>query len=289
MRFVLESSEKISKLIEVFKVVKQLSNYCSLFCNEEHVYIQTLDGSHVCLLDAKFKKKWFDEYVCDVENISMPSSILVKIMSLCSSDCRLSFETNDTSDKIDIILQFRDNTEKAFNIPLIDVDTELLQPGENDYALEFTMKTKVLDKYVGEMMLFGEVLNISSKDENLYFRSEGNEGKYRICIPHDNLELFALLEDDEMSRVKCKVDIKYISYVSKIHTVFQFSNVYCDNHLPLKIHFSEKVNDDDDDNDVDTDDKYLFYINYFVAPKIDDDEDANENSDMECENEIVED
>ena len=87
MKFELSSSQKILKFIEIFKIIKNLNNYCCLFCNEDQIYVQTMDGSHVCLLDVKIKKEWFDNYESENNMICFHASIIVKILSL-----RLGFD-----------------------------------------------------------------------------------------------------------------------------------------------------------------------------------------------------
>lgn len=288
MKIVLSSSEKIHKLIEIFKVIKNLSSHCTLYCKEEYIYIQTMDGSHVCLLDIKLMNSWFDVYeIQECETISFSSNIIVKILALFIPKTKLVIKTSSKGDVLIIELIYPDNIEKTFEIPLMDIEQEYLEPGENDYSMEFTMKTKVLDKYSSEMMLFGEVLQLKCVNDNIYM-SSGDQvnGNYKVKIPHDNLEEFAVEEDLKMA---VKVDLKYISFITKFYSVFKTIHIKADTQYPMKFYVNESSSinkhEDVDENEL--------QLTYFIAPKMEDDvefsDEEDEDDDISESNEIIED
>ena len=218
MKFVIESSSNVLKLIEIFKLIKSLGSYCSLFCKDEYVYIQCMDGSHICLFDVKIMSGWFDEYTAEDETIGFTSSSIVKILSLYVPKTKVIIETDPNGEYMSIEMIFSDGIEKYFKIPLIEIDVDLLEPGENDYSMEFSIKTKTMDKYMSELMIFGEVLSIKSKNDKLILKSGGSEGSSSINVPHDNLEEFVV---EEGLKLNVNVDIKYLSMISKFYCVFK--------------------------------------------------------------------
>ena len=195
-----------------------------------------MDGSHVCLLDVKIMKPWFQEYESDDKMVCFHASIIVKILSLYLPKTILKMNTTENMDKLEIDLIYPDNIVKSFEIPLIDMDTELLEAGTNDYGVDLTMKTKVFDKYINEILMFGEVISIKNKDDDMYLGTTGNEGKYQIKIPHDNMEEFLMDEDLKLS---VKTNAKYLAYVSKLFCVFKNVQIKVDNQYPLNIYFDE--------------------------------------------------
>ena len=295
MKFVITSSQKALKLIEIFKVIKNLSSDCTLYCKDEYIYIQTMDPSHVCLLDIKLMKNWFDEYEllnCD-ETISFSSNIIVKILALFVPKTKLIIQTSKNGDNMVIELIYPDNIEKTFEIPLMDIDQDYIETGDNDYSIEFSMKTKILDKYVNEMMIFGDVLRLKCMYDNLYMSSgDKTNGNYKVKIPHDNLEE---LEVEENLKMSVKVDLKYISFISKFYGVFNIINIKSDSQFPMKFYFNDGCSitkpENMDENDL--------QITYFIAPKIEEDEylsdeeedgseEENSIGNMSEENEIIE-
>ena len=59
-------------------------------------------------------------------------------------------------------------TEKIFELPLIEIDKELLDSQEIEGSLECCLETKAFDKYISEMMLFGDSMEFVCYKENLF-------------------------------------------------------------------------------------------------------------------------
>ena len=93
------------------------------------------------------------------------------------------------------------------------------------------------------------------------------------------MEEFAVEEDLKMS---VKVDLKYLSFISKFYSVFKTINIKADSQFPMKFYVNESssINKQEDvgENEL--------QLTYFIAPKMEDDV---EFSDEEEENEEVED
>jgi len=284
MKFVIESSSNVLKLIEIFKLIKSLGSYCSLFCKDEYVYIQCMDGSHICLFDVKIMSGWFDEYTAEDETIGFTSSSIVKILSLYVPKTKVIIETDPNGEYMSIEMIFSDGIEKYFKIPLIEIDVDLLEPGENDYSMEFSIKTKTMDKYMSELMIFGEVLSIKSKNDKLILKSGGSEGSSSINVPHDNLEEFVV---EEGLKLNVNVDIKYLSMISKFYCVFKTMHVKVDSQFPVCVSFDDSNKHAADTDEDDEPNESLLSIIYYVAPKTTDDD--VDDDDSLGSNEIIED
>ena len=62
MKFVLKSSNHVLKLIELFKLIRSLNTYCTMYCNKDKIFIQTMDDSHIALLDINIKILFIPAY-----------------------------------------------------------------------------------------------------------------------------------------------------------------------------------------------------------------------------------
>ena len=83
MEFEINEEVKIVQFIELFKFMKNVSQYVSMICTEELINIQLLDDSHVSLLDIKFKCSWFTSYNCvKPVTFSINNLIFNKILNL---------------------------------------------------------------------------------------------------------------------------------------------------------------------------------------------------------------
>lgn len=256
MLFTLEKNRKVATLIELFKVIKGLNNFCKMYCKEDELFIQIMDDSHVSLLEIKIKKEWFSQYESENEVISFNSKILTTIMGLHTLDSVVTFETND--EYLNISFKQKDKTEKSFQVNLIDLDSDLMESQDIEHSLEFTIQTRKLDQYFNELQAFGDTLELIHCDDAIYMRSQGDEGKYMLKITDDLLD--DLIVEEEL-RLVCKVPLKYTTLVSKLYSVFKKINVNVSEDSPftLKIFPNEE------------EEKDLLEVKFFIAPKVDDD------------------
>ncbi len=256
MRFSLEKNRKVVTLIELFKVIKGLNNFCKMHCKEDELFIQIMDDSHVSLLEIKIKKEWFSHYESENEIVSFNSKILTTIMGLHTLDSVVTFETTD--ENLNISFKQKDKTEKSFQVNLIDLDSDLMESQVIEHSLEFKIQTRKLDQYFNELQAFGDTLELVHYNDTIFMRSQGDEGKYMLKITDDLLD--ELVVEEELCLV-CKVPLKYTSLVTKLYSVFKKINVNVSEDSPftLKIFPNEE------------EEKDLLEVKFFIAPKVDDD------------------
>ena len=255
MLFTLEKNRKVATLIELFKVIKGLNNFCKIYCREDELFIQIMDDSHVSLLEVKIKNQWFTTYESNNEIIAFNSKILTTIMGLHTLDSIVTFETDE--EYLNISFQQKDKTEKLFQINLIDLDNDLMETQIVDHSLEFSISARKLDQYFNEMQSFGDTLEIIHFNETIYMRTQGDEGKYMLKITDDLLDDLIVEEDLQLV---CKVPLRYTSLVTKLYSVFKKINVNVSEDVPFTLKFFPTEEDE----------KELLEIIFYIAPKVDD-------------------
>ena len=261
MKLIIKSKRSVLELTELFKVIKNLNQYCTFICKEDDIFIQIMDDSHVCLLETIINKEWFDTFECSNQTISFNSNTFVKILNLYTPNSFVEI-TVFQEQYLELSLIYEDNTNKSFQIPLIDIDQELLKTQEIECNLEFTIKPKIFEKYINELALFGENMELICCNDNLFMKSFGDEGKYSIKIPHENLNDFIV---DEELKLKTKICLKYLTYITKFSCVFDKSYIKIQKDAPF---YFELYRENEDNNKI-------IYVKYFIAPKVEDDEDNN--------------
>ena len=231
MKFQIKDAKKAMEWIEILKFIKNLSNHITITCSPDHMFIQVMDQSLVCLVDIDIPSEWFHFYESENCTFSVLASILVKVFSMYTMDSLIEVVIFD-EDKVHIHL-LHDLQKKLFAIPLIDIEKDGLTTTVKDTKLDFVMKTKVLDKYINELSLFGEELLVECKDDKLFLESTNHEGTLRIEIKNETLEEFNVIENYEF---KVKYCIKYLQYISKL-SIFQNIHLFLDEESPLLITF----------------------------------------------------
>lgn len=282
MLFSLDASDRVLKLIELFKVVKSLNNFCTMYCKPSGIFIQTMDDAHVSLLDINIDKDWFGSFQSEEENISVNIKMLSTILSLYTPNTEILFESSD--DYLSIILKYQDKTEKSFEIPRIEIDCDVMNSQTIDHSLEFSINTKKMDRYVCDMQLFGDTLELIYINETIYMRSKGDDGKYCLKLTTDLVDDLVVEED---LKLMGRIPLKYPSSITKMFSVFEQIYISVSENAP----FTFKLSQEEDEE------KELLGIVFYVAPKFEDDdnfdysefEDKGEDEyEDDCENEIVE-
>jgi len=253
MKFQIKDISKAYEFIELVKCIKNLSSDITCQCIEEHIYIQVMDSSHVCLLDIYIPKNWFHLYETSNITFSMKTSILAKIMVMYTVDSIIEcFIDESDADNIHIKL-IHDKQQKIFEVPLMDIQKDVLAPTKIDTNLDFIIKTKLLEKYISELTQFGEILSIECKDDKIYLGTKSiEEGTINIEIKNECLEEFNVVEDYTF---KGLYFIKYLQYITKLCSIYTSIHLYLDETNPLMITF-EKPNED----------KSNIILQYFIAP-----------------------
>lgn len=267
MKIIIKSSNKLIKLLELFKIIKSLNVFCTLYCNKDRIFIQTMDDSHITLLNINIKKDWFETYECDVDEVlSFNSSIITNILNLYSPKTVVTFTTTEDLDFLDISLLYSDNSEKAFSLPLVDIDSDLLASNNIDCGIDLSISTKKFDKIISEHSLFGDSVDIVYNKNTFYMRTMGDLGEYKLKIPKDNLSIIENINDFQTYN---KISLKYLSYITKLYSVFEKISIQIPSEEggPLTVKYYE--DNENRNND-------LLEIIYYIAPKFqDDDEEIN--------------
>lgn len=278
MLFTLKSPERVCKLIELFKVIKSLNNFCTMYCKPTGMFIQTMDDAHVSLMDITIEKDWFEHFESEEETISVNIKVLSTVLSLYTPNTEMSFTSSD--DYLEISLKYDDRTEKSFELPRIDIDCDVMNSQDIDHSLEFSINTKKMDRYICDMQLFGDTMELVYVNEVIYMRSNGDDGKYCLKLTTDLVDDLIVEED---LKLMARVPLRFPAAVTKMSSVFEQIYIQISENAPFTFKMSDIVENDESEE--------LMKIIYYVAPKIEDDDEFDfsefEQEDDDCKNEIV--
>ena len=150
MKLKISEKQKKDIFLSIFNLLKTCSSIVTMIYKQNELYIQGMDKAHVCLFEIKLQSDWFDEYQPPdpeiTETVSIDSHIFCNILSIVeeSQTVCLWYEFEGQSDKFNIDFRSEDKSgfSKFFNIPLADIDTELLEIPDVNYDVEFSIKAK---------------------------------------------------------------------------------------------------------------------------------------------------
>jgi len=249
MKIQIKDSKKFIEWCELFKFIHKMNNHISILFKVDEVFIQIMDGAHVCLIDIVIPSSWFFLYeITETTTISVTSSIFVKIFAMYTKDSLFELEL-DKEERLNIHF-YNSLQNKHFEIPLMTIEQEILSATITNTLLDFTIKSSSFDKYITELSQFGDDIIIKCSNESLFMETKGDDGQIQIELEGENLVEFNVIENYHFS---AKFPVKYLNILSKFSLNYSDVHLYLDESNPLRITMDTEIK-----------------INYFLAPKIED-------------------
>jgi proliferating cell nuclear antigen len=172
-------------------------------------------------LEIKLPCEWFDTYKVNNDTmIGVNTNILFKVLNTRekSHTLRLLLEEGNM-DKLEINL-LSENTNvynRNYVIPLVDIDSEIMGIPEMEYQAELSFPSTVFSTLIDQMKMFGETLNITCSEEKVEMNAESiDTGKMYVNIPIDDLNSFAIEEDETLNMSFSLLHLKNICLYGKI-------------------------------------------------------------------------
>jgi proliferating cell nuclear antigen len=259
MRLTIENKCKLEVFVAIFQLLKNWSSHINMHFENDKLYIQSMDKSHVCLADIEIKDKWFSVFDCSKNNkISVDSTHFAILMNYALKHDKLELKYEDENDVDKLYINFLNGKENKgafdhfFELDLMDVDEDNLVIPEVDYDVEFTIESKKLVEVLSELNTFGQDLNIKCSESVVELNANGDTTKLKVNIPVDDLDEYAIAEGEA-------IDISFsLSHLCKMCLSMKMSstmNVAISGEYPMSVIYN--LGDESK-------------VSFFIAPKVSD-------------------
>lgn len=261
MKVIVKDDNKCDIFVHIFQHLKLFSNNVNLRFDEDKLYVQGMDGSHVSVFELNITSSWFDEYNIEQNNvIGINSNILFKILNTRSQNQTICLRIEDDTFEVDLenSENKKDDFNKYFKVPTIEIDSETLQISESENDLNLTMNSKKFKSIVDQLATFGDVIHITNTNEMIHLKSESQEeGSMDIEIDLNELEGYEFAEDTE---INASYSSRYIQNMTQFVKISKNVQILVTNDNPIQISYHIDGEKSDEN-----------YIRFFLAPKIQDD------------------
>ena len=244
----------------LFQYIKLFTNDININFETERLFIQALDSSRVSIFEVYLPKTWFDVYTINNETgsiIGINTNNLYKVLHAREKNQRITMKMDDvTDDKILLDMTSENPTifDKHFELPLIDMDTEMMHIPSMEYKADFSLPSNTFATLIDQLKMFGETLRIECSENRIQLFSESvDSGKMSVDIPIDDLVSFAIEEDEEL-------DISFA--LTYLHNICLYSKLAKTVDISMTTNYPIRIQYLLDESDA--------KIVYYLAPKIDD-------------------
>jgi proliferating cell nuclear antigen PCNA len=242
MELSIKNIQKAEIFASVFQHLKIFTEHINIQFYEDKLYIQGMDSAHVSIYELVIPKTWFDEYkgVTASFSIGINTNIFFKILSAREKTQEMTIQYNVANEEDRLFVLFTNGKDKnefdrRFETPLIDISTDMLSIPEIDYQAEFTLSAVKLAAVVNQLKTFGDTMDISCSEEQITITADNhNAGKMVVVINIGELGSYAITEGEE---VRLAYSLNYMSNICLFHKLAKEVEVSLSGDYPMKIKY----------------------------------------------------
>jgi proliferating cell nuclear antigen len=252
----------------IFQHIRVFTDSINICFDNEKMYIQSMDSSSISIFEIFLPAAWFDTYtLSNKTTIGINSTIFYRILNSREKMQTVHIEyTEENSDHLYIHFSSENTNEfnKFFEIPLIELDTDMMQIPEMDYSAEFTISSSHFSGIINQLKLFGDTMQIKCSEEKIILYSQTKEsGKMSVEININDLNEFSITEGDT---IKTSFSLSFLHNICLYNKIAKELEIKIMSDFPIKMiyrlddsdarmifYLAPKINDDGDDDDDDGD------------------------------------
>jgi len=243
---------------QVIDSIKDLMSYINMDWDTAGIRIQGMDDAHVALSNI-FISSEDCEYYHVREGITVGAYLysMSKILAIAEpTDSCEFFIKSDLDSNLSIKFQSEDGSKEAlFEIPLLDIETELLEIPEKDYDNEVRIASSEVPTTIRDMSFLGDSVEFTVNFDEFKLKIQGENGKGQRSWKSTTCKI--LMKNNEERQLIQRFHINYIIRALKATSTTQTLLLEFSANNPLRITcmFGQKSS-----------------IINFLAPKIEDDD-----------------
>lgn len=220
-----------------------------------------MDNSHVSLVSLNLRSDGFDKYRCD-RNLSMGMNLanMAKIFKCANNNDTVTIKAQDNADNVTFMFESQ-NQEKVsdYEMKLMNLDQEHLGIPETDYACIVRMPAQEFARICRDLSQFGDSVTITCTKDGVRFSANGDTGSANVKLAQTS----SVDKEDEAVSIEMQEPVtltfacQYLNSFTKATPLAAQVSLSMSADVPLVVEYA--IPD-------------LGHIRYYLAPKIEDDE-----------------
>jgi len=245
---------------QIIEAIKDLVQDANLECTEDSLDLQAMDSSHVSLVAVSLKANGFDHFRCDRSlNLGFNSANIAKIFKCAGSDDIVTLKAEDSGDTLTLMFESPSQDRIAdFELKLMEIDNEQMGIPDMEYKCTVKMPSGEYQRIIRDLGVMGDTCTISCTKEGIKFSVKGDMGSGSILVRANKTEkeeeqvVIAMEEPVELTFA-----LRYLNFFTKATPLSPVVVLSFSPEVPVVVEYPIEE---------------LGYIKYFLAPKIDENE-----------------
>ncbi|CBY07754.1 unnamed protein product [Oikopleura dioica] len=224
--------------------------------------LQSMDSSHVSLVQVTLGETGFEAFRCD-KNIALGVNMdtMQKLMKCASNDDILTLKSEENGDLLTITFENPNGDKTAeYEMKLMDLDIEQLGIPDQEYSCVVKMPSGEFQRICRDLTNIGESVNLTVVKGGVDFSAKGDIGTAKIHVTESaNVDKAADAVTVEVNEpVNLTFALRYLNFFTKATPLSGQVTLSISPDVPLVVAY--EIED-------------LGHIKFFLAPKIDNDDD----------------
>lgn len=263
MSFSITNTELAGKFVAMLKGISVLCDTITIRFTSDRLVAQGMDSSHCSLFEFKLEKDWFTEYTVEAETVvSLNLAIISKIVAMRQPKQEVAMCVSGDKFEIEYKSEVADEFNRAFAIPTVDIECEVMEIPERDSEVDLTLMSSKFAQIVNQMSVFGDVIDFATANDDMTMVTEGDQGTMRVGLDETDLEEFSITEGTVLHQ---SFALRYLAMFAAFSKVNSFVRLSLTEDNPIIAKYPLDVNVAADPN-MDSEN----YIRLYLAPKISD-------------------
>jgi len=252
-------------LKKIMESIKDLVNEANFDCSSTGISLQAMDSSHVSLVALFLRREGFSHFRAD-RNMSLGINLgsMAKILKCAGNDDLITLKAEDNGSAVSFMFENEAQTRLShFELKLMDIDSEHLGIPDTEYQCVVKMPATEFQRICREIAIIGDTVKISASKEGVKFGVSGDLGNGSIvCKSNDSVD-----DADEAVVIKVEEEttltfaLRYLNFFAKATPLSASVTLKMSPDVPLVVEY--KIVQDDGE---------LGHIRFYLAPKIEEDE-----------------
>ncbi len=270
LEITINNDKKVYQITQILHNLKNISSELNLLCDENGLYAQGMDSSHVCLFELNIRPGWFDTYNCSQECVmGIHCEMLFKIISCIKEGQHIDMKHDPVNSASKLTINLLGNSyDKSFELSLIDIESDMVELPEKEYTADIKIVSKDYAELVNQLSIFGDRLKIKCDDE-IVLNSENEFGKVDITVKEEDIIEYIM---EEEGKIDTTFGIRFITMITKFSNLSKEIGIHISNGFPIKMVYNlDDWKDKPMDESGEDNDEIVNYMSFYLAPLLDDD------------------
>ncbi|MEM4256937.1 MAG: hypothetical protein QXD98_01110 [Candidatus Diapherotrites archaeon] len=196
--------------------------------NEKGIHFRSIDPSQILLVDYFVDKSAFDKFSIEPAFVGLNISELEKVFNRAMPNDVAIISLSES----EIVITFKNELERSFRIPLIDVSDEEQKLPQENYDSFIEISARLLKEALKDASVFGSGVVFRVKGEKFFLESKGDSGSMNLSSLHSKF-----IKVKSKAESVSKYSLSYLQNIVRSSDADSVISIAFKSEAPMKISY----------------------------------------------------